>query len=202
MRNTYILLSFLLLSFSLLGQNKNIQAPPIFINSLYLDSEIIKGVECYTYKDLEISDNFYAIYYKVRKSNSKENQTNDIIRAKSDFSIGTHTGYIATGYLRLCHKNGLWKTTYNNKLVKSINYNKGLLIGEYTVYSTKGDVLYKTTFGNSGDGKFKDYYYETGVLREEGSYKNGKKEGKWYEYDEDGNILNTTYYESGVPLEK
>ncbi|PID67754.1 MAG: hypothetical protein CR968_05120 [Flavobacteriia bacterium] len=97
------------------------------------------------------------------------------------------------------YKNGLWKTTYKNKLVKTENWRKGLAIGRYRVFDTKGKLLYKTSFGNYGHGKYKDYYYNTGQLKQEGAYENGKKQGEWCDYDKEGNLIKTTYYDQGVP---
>ncbi len=97
------------------------------------------------------------------------------------------------------YKNGLWKTLYKNKLVKTENWRKGLAIGRYRVYNTKGELLYKTTFGKYGHGKYKDYYYNTSQLKQEGSYENGKKQGEWCDYDKEGNLIKTTYYDQGVP---
>ena len=100
------------------------------------------------------------------------------------------------------YKHGLWTTTCNAKRVKITNWNNGLIIGKYRVYDTEGKYLYKTTFGTQGNGKYKDYYYLSGVLKEEGNYENGKKEGEWCYYDEKGNIKTTAHYENGTPIKK
>jgi len=112
-----------------------------------------------------------------------------------------HTGIVFKGTFNKGYKNGLWKTLYKNKLVKTINYRNGLVIGRYRVYNTKGAILYKTTFGSKGNGTFKDYYYKTGVLKQEGNYKNGKKEGEWCDYNELGEITKITVYNKGMPQE-
>lgn len=116
------------------------------------------------------------------------------------FSKYSRSHISKTGTFNKGYKNNLWKTTYKNKLVQTINHNNGLVIGRYRVYNTKGEILYKTTFGTQGNGKFKDYYYASGILKEEGSYENGKKEGEWCDYDQQGNIVKTTHYKNGMPL--
>ncbi len=111
---------------------------------------------------------------------------------------GEPTGIIEQGSFNKGYKNGFWKTQCKNRLVKTMNYNQGLLIGRYRVYNVKGDVLYITTLGAKGTGKYKDYYYETGILKEEGRYKNGKKEGQWLYYDKNGKETRSEKYKNGI----
>ena len=120
------------------------------------------------------------------------------------YSCYSSSNLVLIGNFNNGYKDGLWKTQTEdkNKLVKTINYKNGLVIGRYRVYDTKGNLLYKTTFGAKGNGKFKDYYYKTGVLKQEGNYENGKKEGEWYDYDEQGIITKTTNYNKGMPQEE
>ncbi len=113
-----------------------------------------------------------------------------------------NTGYKFIGSFIRGYKNGLWKTSYKNKLVKTINYNNGLIAGKYRVYNTKGVILYKTTFGTQGNGKYKDFYYKTGMLKEEGNYENGKKEGEWCTYNQQGNTKEIVYYKNGTIIKK
>ena len=43
-------------------------------------------------------------------------------------------------------------------------------------------------------GKWK-YYYESGNIKQRSNYsQNGEREGKWVEYDEDGNELLINFY--------
>ncbi|MEN9335882.1 MAG: hypothetical protein RLZZ500_869 [Bacteroidota bacterium] len=41
------------------------------------------------------------------------------------------------------------------------------------------------------------YYYENGKIQQEGFYKDGKLEGKWVSYDEQGNKVAIAEYTSG-----
>jgi len=123
--------------------------------------------------------------------------------APKDTPILSYYDYkVQEGVLKSGYKTGLWQTTYKNKIVKTINYNNGLVIGKYRVYNTKKELLYKTTFGTNGNGKFKDFSYKTGVLKQEGNYQNGKKEGEWCDYDEQGNPKKIRYYKKGILVER
>lgn len=42
------------------------------------------------------------------------------------------------------------------------------------------------------------YFYPTMVTKEEGRFKNDKKDGYWKTYDEEGNLLETLKYENGI----
>lgn len=71
-----------------------------------------------------------------------------------------------------------------DSLFKSVNYDNGLLHGDYTVY--KGaDTIYHTTF-HHGTGHYKDFYVD-GTLMMEGDVVNGYRDGVWvyYFYRED-----------------
>lgn len=151
------------------------------------------------------TSNGKPIYYN-RKNNKQLNSDYAIFLKRTkhtDTPIKDYFEYIvAEGNFKNGYKDGLWKTTYENKLVKTENYNNGLMVGRYKVYNTKGDTLYQTTFGPQGNGKYQDYYYNTGILKEEGFYKNGKKDGEWCSFDEEGTLIESIDYRKGVPIEK
>ncbi|WP_103068692.1 toxin-antitoxin system YwqK family antitoxin [Aquimarina sediminis] len=107
------------------------------------------------------------------------------------------SGLCEQGNIRKGYKDGFWKTTYESKLVKTENWNNGLILGKYRVYNSKGDILYKTNFGSNGSGKYKDFYYTTGTLKQEGNYENGKKEGEWCDYNKQGKIIKVIKYKTG-----
>ena len=201
-----IILLTLIIGFNSFGQNpkESPSIPAIHVNSLDLKVTIKSGKEFFSFieKDKVLKNREYLIMVReVEKSKAHLYDGNDEgndIRNYGFKGISTHIyleGFFIDGY-----KNGIWKTTYKNKMVKSINYNKGLVIGKYRVYDTKGNLLYKTTFGTQGNGKFKDYYYTTGILKEEGNYENGKKEGEWCTYNEQGHTKEIIFYEKGMPL--
>ena len=177
------------------------EAPPVFLNSLFVSSTIENGINIYkyTYKDKFIENKTYSIYgYKTSISEIE----NDALKLKSDLNHGKQTGIINKGAFLNKKKNGLWETFYLNKIVKNEIWNKGIIIANYKVYNTQGDLLYETNFGAEGNGKYKDFYYKTGVLKQEGNYHNGKKEGEWCNYDTKGKLSKTTFYEQGTIVSK
>ncbi|WP_158976034.1 toxin-antitoxin system YwqK family antitoxin [Cellulophaga sp. L1A9] len=181
------------------GQGSSPILPPLFLNSLFVEVKITNGIIIYNYnyKNKKIENNEYSIYLII---DDKENEeVTDILEEESDFTFGKMTDYISTGYFLNNRKNGIWKTTFNEKIVKKENWNHGLITGDYQVYNTKNKILYSTSFGKSGNGVYKDYYYKSGKLKEEGRYKNGKKEGEWCTYLENGTLLKQIDYTDGNP---
>jgi len=57
-------------------------------------------------------------------------------------------------------------------------------------YSKKGDLIQGT------------FYYENGVVSQEGTYKNGKLHGQWISYDRDGKKNTMAYYHKGKKVGK
>ncbi|OAB78239.1 toxin-antitoxin system YwqK family antitoxin [Cochleicola gelatinilyticus] len=169
------------------GFSQNVEPPPIKVYKSEIKTKIENGRLCFfdTYDNKKLNRK-YEIFLERTIS------TDTPIKLDSQFIV-------AEGNFKNGYKHGLWKTTYESKLVKTENYNNGLMIGRYRVYDLDGDELYRTTLGSNGNGKYKDYYYKTGVLKEEGFYKNGKKEGEWCEYDKQGNMVKTIKFENGVP---
>lgn len=208
MKNILTITLILLLSFTSFCQKKsNIELPAISINSLFLKAKIKKGIPFYYYNyDNTILRNSKYRVLRRTKINVNKNKKDlkseglDIVRLKSDLTIGQFTNFISIGYFKKGYKNGLWKTTYKSKLVKSINYNNGLVVGKYRVYNIKKELLYKTTFGIKGNGNYKDYYHKTGILKQEGYYENGKKSGEWCDYFNDGTLSKTIIYSGGMPI--
>lgn len=41
------------------------------------------------------------------------------------------------------------------------------------------------------------FYYDNGVIQQEGTYKNGKLHGQWIAYDKDGKKNAVAYYQKG-----
>ena len=117
--------------------------------------------------------------------------------------------------------NGLRDKRWNifsvdNWMCYVINYNKGLITGQYKVYfeyykpikkkdgslsNIKCDTtMYETNFVD-GNGIWKDFY-RNGNIREIGQVKSGKREGEWLHYFR-GNILyKKKYYQEGVLIKE
>ena len=182
----------LLLSISVNAQNKvlphsNIITP---MNSNRIDSFNVKGKSCYSSTSNNIALNGEYIINKT-----KLNTDIDIVDTYKN------TGFKFLGFFNKGYKNKLWKITYKGKIVKTENWNNGLIKGLYKVYNTKGKLLYETNFGVEGNGKYKDFYYKTGVIKQEGNYHNGKKEGEWCNYDTKGKLSKAVFYDQGILIE-
>ena len=202
-----IILILLIIGINSFSQNAGEKPliPAIHVNSLDLNTTIKSGKEFFSFieqkKTLENREYLILVRKKKEKSKSYEYQKNNEGNDIPNYGLkGVSTSTYLKGFFHAGYKNGLWKTTHKNKLVKTINYNKGLVIGKYRVYNTKGELLYKTTFGTLGNGKYKDYHYKTGVLKEEGNYENGKKEGEWCTYNKQGNIKEIVTYKKGISI--
>ncbi len=199
-----IIKTILLLVINIISFGQTPIKPIIPINSLELQSTIKLGKELYSFieEDKNLRNGEYIIMVRKERDislSSYQNQNNNEGNDIPNYGFkGISTNIYIQGEFLQGYKNGFWKTSYKNKLVKTENWNNGLILGRYRVYNTKGELLYKTTFGSQGNGMYRDYYYQTGVLKQEGCYKNGKKEGKWCEYDEQGNIKKTTCYKEGL----
>ncbi len=187
---------FLLLCCLYLNQiMAQVQPPSIKVSNTVIRASETNGKEQYFYnkwkEDLEgvaLNGKYIIFIEKVIK--------NDI----PSLNISNYT--VNEGWLNQGYKNKAWKTLYKrDAVVKKESWNNGLITGEYKVYTTSKKLLYETNFGKAGNGKYKDYYYATGVLKQEGNYENGKKQGEWCDYDTNGNVKKITKYISGIPEE-
>jgi antitoxin component YwqK of YwqJK toxin-antitoxin module len=186
------------------------QAPPPIpikhIRSYKTKTINVNGKDLFMYND---KDNIPLMgLYKISLF-FLDNSKNDSSKGGNDLQLRTlvydtkYSRYSSSNinvkgkFIKGC-KNGLWITTYDSKRVKTTNWNNGLIIGKYRVYDTEGKHLYQINFGPKGNGKFKDYYYKTGVLKQEGDYQNGKKEGEWCNYNTQGELTTTVHYKQGI----
>jgi len=92
-------------------------------------------------------------------------------------------------------------------------YNDGQkkVLVKYKGEGSKEVVVERITYNENGDtliwekplDKFKmeREYYENGQIKEEGNYKDGKREGKWTEYYENGQIEWKENYKDGELVE-
>ncbi|PZW41577.1 hypothetical protein LX95_01258, partial [Mesonia algae] len=64
----------------------------------------------------------------------KENGlTRKTLKYDQSYSTFVNINLRKAGIFKEGYKHGLWKTTYENKLVKTENYNNGLMVGRYRV---------------------------------------------------------------------
>ena len=77
--------------------------------------------------------------------------------------------------------------------LKKISYKKGTINGVYITKDTNDNLLYKTQF-TDGSGYWKDFYYESGNIKEEGKVENNCKLGEWKYYNKNGTIDSLKIY--------
>ncbi|WP_103867035.1 toxin-antitoxin system YwqK family antitoxin [Aquimarina sp. I32.4] len=201
----YIFYLIILSSFLSFSQTKVFEpiAKPIISYDIKIKNN--SGVYLYKHKDgLNLLDGVYNIdiYIKNKNAGDIEIIENGLKKRTLKYDLSNseyrRTEIKEKGKFHKGYKDGFWKTTYKNKLVKTENWNKGFIIGKYRVYDIKGNLLYQTNFGAKGNGKFKDFYYATGILKQEGNYENGKKQDEWCEYDKEGKLTKTVIYKEGM----
>ncbi|GAF05917.1 toxin-antitoxin system YwqK family antitoxin [Saccharicrinis fermentans] len=115
---------------------------------------------------------------------------------ESNFLTGRLEGNVIKG-----KKEGLWieHRSFESEIalihIKNMNYINGLLDGKYCVFNNQGDTLGISLF-KQGTGNYVDFYSTSGVLKEKGQLVNGKKEGRWYFYDEEGELIKSSIYKN------
>ncbi len=105
-------------------------------------------------------------------------------------------------------KHGYWKEFYPNFDLKSeIYYKHGLRNGFYKLYDEKGNLLVIKKYVNdveevlSSETKplqMQHEYYPNGRIKREASFRGGKREGTWREFDENGNVISSQIYKNGT----
>ena len=105
-------------------------------------------------------------------------------------------------------KHGYWKTFYEDwTLHTECYYKHGLRDGFYKEYDEKGNLKKITKFVNDveqlleSDQKplvVQHEYYPNGKVKREASFRDGKREGVWREFDEKGNVINSQTYKKGA----
>ncbi|MDP2721259.1 MAG: hypothetical protein Q8O72_00765 [Bacteroidales bacterium] len=105
----------------------------------------------------------------------------------------------------------------NLKVKSKIPFVNGLEEGIARDYDTTGNVIQLVTYkrgyviererinryNSNGQkhGKWKWFFDDEITVQQEGSYKNGLKDGYWKEYDRDGNLMSATKYMDGEKME-
>ncbi|TPN80963.1 toxin-antitoxin system YwqK family antitoxin [Aquimarina algicola] len=177
-----------IVALSVLNAQQKVVKPAVLSSNLKIEKQNENGLVIHKKRDAKILlEGRYEIL--IQKLDSSHNNV-------SLFG-GINTGFVEEGTFEKGLKDGFWKTNYKNKIVKKEHWNNGLISNEYSVYNTKGKLLYQVDFGAKGNGKYKDFYYNTGILKQEGGYENGKKEGEWCTYDEKGKLVSTLLYDDG-----
>ena len=129
----------------------------------------------------------------------------EIIMYRKGFIMSRET---LNRYDREGKKHGYWKTFYEDWTVHTECYYKhGLRDGFYKEYDEKGNLKKITKFVNDveqtleGEQKplvIQREYYPNGKVRREASFRDGKREGIWREFDEEGNVIKSQTYKKGT----
>lgn len=111
-------------------------------------------------------------------------------------------------YDREGKRHGYWKTFYDDwSLHTECYYRHGLRDGFYKEYDERGNLKRITKYVNDVeqvlDGQMmplivQHEYYPSGRVRREASFRDGRREGVWREFDEDGNVINSQTYKNGA----
>jgi len=122
-------------------------------------------------------------------------------------------------------EDGEWVSYLPDGIIFSrTSYSDGAIDGKYIMYNPDGGVSVEKTFVNdeltfekfylhtngqlSSEGHFGDdftnykSYNEKGLLTSESYFVDGERDGRWVEYDDEGNITDEDIYENGVCVEK
>jgi antitoxin component YwqK of YwqJK toxin-antitoxin module len=94
-------------------------------------------------------------------------------------------------------KHGLseWFDEKGNPIAR-YQYANGLFEGEQLTYYGNGEIMTKEMYHLNIPESYQAFY-ENGQLKESGSYKEGKKHGKWYYYDKEGHETKVEKYKNG-----
>ncbi|MEY4572994.1 MAG: hypothetical protein RLZ10_2264 [Bacteroidota bacterium] len=87
----------------------------------------------------------------------------------------------------------------NGKLESEINYNLGLLDGDYKKYSKEGILINDRKFKKGKENGKCLLYYDNGKLLKEENWKDGTKDGAFILYTDKDSIKSQEFYKKGVP---
>lgn len=180
--------------------------------------------EEFTYHN-NIKDGLAKIFYdsgKIQKEIPFENNKEEgkgYEYAEDDGRIITATIYkngfiygeeIINRYNSSGKRTGIWKDLHANGLVKEEgNYTNGQRNGVFKFFTRKGELekieVYENGMLKKDDAQvalldIRKEFYENGKLKLEGSYRDGKKNGTFRSYDENGNQSGALIYENNVVL--
>lgn len=158
------------------------------------------------------------IYYKNGVLNGPKKvyyDNKDIIQEEANYLNGQRDGI------------SKWYDT-DGKLIAEYSYKNGKFEGVNKTYSANGDILLEETYSNNiKNGPYKEYFEmesveksqnetsdaerkgnkenkevslktTTAIPKVSGNYVNGRKDGKWIEYDNKNAVLKITEYTNGI----
>lgn len=111
-------------------------------------------------------------------------------------------------YDREGKKHGYWKTFFDDwSLHTECYYKHGMREGFYKEYDQKGNLKKITKYVNDVEQVLEPdmkplivqhEYYPNGRVKREASFRDGKREGVWREFDEEGTVVNSQTYKKGA----
>ncbi len=142
-----------------------------------------------------------GMHLEIEKSGSmmleqefKNNLPDGLSREYASFGRLKSEDHFKAGVL-----NGIKRVYYDNgKKQEESNWQNGLKEGTTIWFRNNSDdpTLSYTYHQNSLEGEA-TIYHLNGRIKSKGYYLNNKENGKWLEYDEEGNLINTKVYEDG-----
>jgi antitoxin component YwqK of YwqJK toxin-antitoxin module len=135
---------------------------------------------------------------------SKGTYINQMKEGKWSFFSATLEGYLINEeeYSKNM-KNGVSIKYYPNGVIaEKLIFVNNVREGEWTQYHSSGNPFIKSTY-NQGrlEGKF-EVWFENGQIQYSGNYRNNLREGKWLIYNDNGSLKYELNYKDGLAKEK
>ena len=104
-------------------------------------------------------------------------------------------------------KHGYWKDFFPDFELRSEGYYRhGMRHGFFKEYDEKGNLKTIKKFVNDEEEiiesqmkplQVQHEYYPNGRMKREGTFRDGRREGTWREFDEEGNVISSQIYQNG-----
>jgi antitoxin component YwqK of YwqJK toxin-antitoxin module len=118
-----------------------------------------------------------------------------------DFTEYSDSGKVITkGQYAFGDKEGPWVLEYNEYKEEG-SYTGGKRSGDWKhYYLDNGKLRFKGSFVDDEPDGMQVFYYKNGNKKQEGKYAGGLKDGTWEYYDENGGLILTIRYSSGIEI--
>jgi antitoxin component YwqK of YwqJK toxin-antitoxin module len=143
----------------------------------------------------------YRAYASGGRLISESNYTNGALNGqkKTYYETNAKLQEESTYVNGLKEGKSLWYDT-DGKLIAQYSYKNGKFEGVNYTFYTSGNLQTEETYSKDiQTGHYKEYFDDAkSTLKLSGNYVDGKKDGKWIEYDNKGSIIKTTVYKNGI----
>jgi len=137
-------------------------------------------------------------YYEANSKLQEESKYKNGLRDSISKWYDTEGKLIAEYFYKDGKFEGTNKTFFSNGNLQSAQkFTNNLENGVYKEYFDS-TIVKKTTPADINSKKPSANIDDVGLIKITGNYINGKKEGKWIEYDNKGNIIKTTMYKNDI----